>query len=326
MMPPTTRRDSPVLDLGTLRIFLAVAATGSMTRAARDLGLTQPAASQAVARLEGDLGALLVDRSTRPLGLTPAGEELRVRARRLITDAERLLAEVRDMADATLPRVRIGLIDSFAATVGPELIKNLRSHARQLSVWSGISPNLGDDLLHRKLDLVVTTDPMEGLGGVERHRLLREPFVLVLPRRMAAAMPDVRLDELARNHPFVRYSVRSLIGARIDRHLARLGIDAPRTLEFDGTESVFAMVAAGVGWAITTPVCLIHGGASRLPLRAVPLPGPSFSRSVHLLGREGEFGAFPRRVCKHTRDILRAMMARHLPAVAPWAAKGTIVG
>lgn len=326
-MPTSTSHQGPLaFDLRTLNVFLAVGEAGSMTVAARALAMTQPAVSQIVRRLEGDLGTLLFDRAIRPFRLTPAGEELRGRARALLGEAERLQAAVRDVADATLPLFRIGLIDSFAVTVGPPLIKALRNYARNLSVWSGISPSLGDDLLHRKLDFIVTTDPMENLGGLEAHRLMCEPFLLVVPASMAEAVSDFRLEALARNHSFVRYSVRSFIGAQIERHLDRLGIEVPLTLEFDGTESVFAMVSAGIGWAITTPLCLIHGGVNDAALKAVPLPGPSLTRTLYLLCREGEFGSLPARIAGHARDILSQLVENDIRAIAPWAEDGTVVG
>ena len=319
-------RKNLAFDLRALEVFLAVAAGGSMTAAARELGMTQPAISQVIGRLEGELGAALFDRAMRPLRLTPAGGEMEGRARRLLGEAERVQAAVREAAGATLPQVRIGMVDSFAATAGPQVIKDLRGYARYLLVWSGISPSLGDALLHRNLDFIVTTDAMENLGGLECHRLVREPYLLLLPARMAGSMPEVRLEDLARNHPFVRYSARSLIGTQIERHLRRLNLDIPQTLEFDGTEAVFAMVSAGIGWAITTPLCLIHGFRPDSGLEALPLPGPSLSRTLYLLGREGEFASLPARIAGHARDTLRTMMSHDLRPIAPWAEAGVAVG
>jgi len=313
-------------DLRSLDVILSVAETGSMTVAARELGMTQPAVSQIVGRLEGELGAALLDRTMRPLRLTPAGEALCNRARNLLGEAERVQAAVREVADATLPQVRIGMVDSFAATAGPHLIKNLRGYARYLLVWSGISPSLGDALLHRKLDFIVTTDSMENLGGLECHRLVREAYLLLLPSRMAEAVPEVSLEDLARNHAFVRYSARSLIGTQIERHLERLNIEAPQTLEFDGTEAVYAMVSAGIGWAITTPLCLIHGYRKGSGIRALPLPGPALTRTLYLMGREGEFGTLPRRIAGHARETLRDMVEDDLHTIAPWAEDGVDIG
>jgi DNA-binding transcriptional LysR family regulator len=306
-------------DLSSLRVFLAVGEGGSMTSAARHLGLTQPAVSQTVARLEKRFGAALVDRAARPMALTPAGDKLAERARRLLDDAENLQASVREVADATLPTLRIGLIDSFAGTAGPDLIKGLRNDARHVSVWSGISPNLADDLLRRRLDIIVTTDPLDNRAGLDRRPLMREPFVLVVPRRMADAGAPARLEDLARHLPFVRYSQRSLIGAQIESYLDGLGADIAKTLEFDGTDSVFAMVDAGLGWAITTPLCLIHGAGRDSGLVPFPLPGPPLSRDLYVLCREGEMAALSERVRRRGRDILADLVAGSLRHLAPWA-------
>lgn len=311
--------------LDTVATFVAVAEAGGVGAAARRLGLTQPAVSRALRRLEADLGTPVVERGGRPLRLTPAGEELLARGRRLLADADRIRAAVRDVAEATVPRVRLGLIDSFAATAGPGLVKGLRGHARQLTMWSGISPFLTADLIDRKLDFVVTTDPLTQRGGLERHRLLEEPFVLLLPRRMAEAS-DHRLEDLARGHPFVRYSARSMIGAQIEDHLRQLGLEIPQSLEFDSTETVFAMVAAGIGWAITTPLCLVHGRTLAAGLAATPLPGPSFARALHLVGREGEFGTFGQRIARVSRRVLDGLIAGELGRLAPWACTRMRIG
>jgi DNA-binding transcriptional LysR family regulator len=99
------KNDDPPLafDLASLRVFLAVAEAGSMTAASHTLGLSQPAVSQSIARLESRFGAALVDRLARPMTPTTAGAELIVRARHLLDEAESLQTSVREAADSTLP-------------------------------------------------------------------------------------------------------------------------------------------------------------------------------------------------------------------------------
>jgi DNA-binding transcriptional LysR family regulator len=161
------------IDLRSTEAFVRVVESGSMTAAAA-LGVTQPAVLQMMARLEANLGVPLFERGTRPLMLTPAGEELAARAPKLLTQGDQLQAAVRNAAHASRSVVRIGLIDSFASTAGPPLIRHLRKTAERLSIWSGISPTLGDDLLARKLDLVVSSDPMTKHRNIGRRRLLVE--------------------------------------------------------------------------------------------------------------------------------------------------------
>jgi len=321
-----TQTTSLAFDLKSLTVFLAVVDNGSMTAAAEHLGMSQPAVTKTIRRLETEMGASLVERRARPYRPTPAGVELMNRARDLLTQAEALQASVRDIGEATIPVVRIGLIDSFAATAGPGLIRLMRNYAKNLTVWSGLSPNLGDDLIRRKLDFIISTDPMTALGGVERHRIMQEQYLLVLPKRMAASIKEPNLDDLARNHPFVRYSVRSLIGAQIERHLQQSGITVPESLEFDGTEAVFAMVSAGLGWAITTPLCLIHGFGHLSSLTPLPLPGRSLSRTLYMVAREGEYGTLPKRIAEDARQIAGQLITDKLQSMAPWAADDMEIG
>lgn len=312
---------SLAFDLSSLQVFLAVGDAGSMTRAAQAMGMSQPAVSQSIARLEERLGAVLIDRQARPMVLTAAGEELTSRGRRLLDDAATVQTSVRDVAGSALPSLRIGLIDSFAGTAGPGLIRILRGDARHVSVWSGISPSLTDDLLRRRLDIIIITDPLDNRAGLEHRPLMREPFILVIPRRMAHGGPPRRLEDLARHVPFVRYSQRSRIGAQIEAYLDGLGLDVPRSLEFDGTDSVFAMVDGGLGWAITTPLCLIHGVGRGDGIANFPLPGPALTRGLFVLCREGEMSGLAERVQREARTVLSDLVTQRLHELASWAEK-----
>lgn len=307
-------------------MFLAVSEAGSMTTVASNLGMTQPAVSRIVGRLEADLGVRLFDRGLRPVRLTPAGEELRIQGRTLLAEAARVRAAIRDVGDAPVPAVRIGLIDSFAVAGGPALVRRLQAYAKHVLVWSGITSSLDDDLLHRKLDFVVSAEYLQGLGGFESHRLFLEPFVLVLPARMARAMRELRLDDLAQNHAFIAYSARSMISLQIDQYLERQSIAVRKIVEFDGTDSVLAMVAAGIGWAITTPLCLVPSRLNDGRIRVVPLPGPPVTRSLYLLHRSGEFGRLPEFIVQHAREVLGELVARDFRALAPWTEALTTIG
>ncbi|MDP4796464.1 MAG: LysR family transcriptional regulator, partial [Rhodospirillales bacterium] len=76
------------LDLRALNVFLETAQAGNMTEAAKRLGMTQPAVSQYISKIEAEIGAQLLDRRLRPIRLTPAGEVLRDRAEALMVSAE----------------------------------------------------------------------------------------------------------------------------------------------------------------------------------------------------------------------------------------------
>jgi DNA-binding transcriptional LysR family regulator len=110
----------------------------------------------------------------------------------------------------------------------------------------------------------------------------------------------------------VRYSARSHTGMQIDRHLSRLGLRPTRRLEMDTSESVFPMVAEGVGWAITTPLCVFHGRPDLDHIELLPLPGPKFSRQVVLAHRRGEYDDLADNIAQMTWSAIEAQI---LPAV-----------
>lgn len=321
-----TSSDSAILDPRALEIFLSVCHLGGVTAAAKSLGLTQPAVSHALSRLEAMLGVKLIDRQLRPLRMTPAGELLEQHGKEFLAGARRLTAAVRETSRARLPAVRAGLIDSFAATAGPELIRALGAHAEHLRVWSGIASSIAGDFLNRKLDFLVSSDPLDDEPGIERHFLMREPFLLIVPKRLAQSHPKLRVEAVATLLPFIRFSLRSRIGAEAERYLQRLQIRPRHGLEFDATESVFAMVAGGLGWAVTTPLCLRQGRAYGDQLSVLPLASSPPSRSLYLVARAGELPKIVRIATEASRKTLARMLQSELPWVSSTLRRDIIIG
>jgi DNA-binding transcriptional LysR family regulator len=311
-MPP---EPSPLpFDLRALEIFLAVCDGGGMAAGARRLGVTQPAASQAVAELEAGLGSRLFDRAVRPLALTAAGVMLRQRAAALLAEARQIEPLLRGTAAGRFALVRVGLVDSLTrATIGP-LADHLGGLAEQVSFQAGLTAAHTETLLSRRLDLLLGSDELTEREGLERWPLLREPYVLALPRGMA---PAGSLAAQARAAPLVRFSARSTTGLEVERYLRRLRLDVPRWLEFDAPYGATAAVAAGRGWTITTPLCLFESGLE-LPVDFWPLPEAGFTRTLTLVARRREFGPLPRQVAEVVRRALRDGPIPSLLRVAPW--------
>jgi DNA-binding transcriptional LysR family regulator len=309
--------DRPPVELWALRVFVEVATTRSMTQASARLGLTQSAVSQAMRRVEGAFGTALVLRGRRPVSLTDAGRLLARRAEGLLRDADRLRLAVLEAARRPAPEIRLGLVDSFAATAGPELIRALSGAASRVVVWSGLAPSLGAALLARDIDAVITSDTLDDVDGLARHPLWKEPFVLLLPRDAAVPTHMDGLALLAAGLPMIRYSARSHTGLQIERHLRRVGIGAERRIEVDGSDALVAMVAEGIGWAIATPLCLLQGAARAGDTRAVALPAPRFNRTLSLLCRQDTPSAWAARVADAAAAALRMGCLPRLRRLAP---------
>lgn len=292
-------------DLRSLEIFLAVCETGSMGAAARQLGLTQPAVSQATADLERKSGAVLFDRNTRPLGISAAGLLLRKRAEQLLADAQQIPAVLRELRHGKVPRVRVGMIASLSRLLMKEMTAFLLGRATQSSIYTGaaVQPPV---LLSRRIDIAVGADDLSDVDGIERWPLVDEPLILVISKALARKAGTDSIERLAAQSPLIRFPARSKSGAEIDRYLRRLGLNVPRALEMDSTYGAISAVGADLGWTVTTPLCILDTGLSLKNLTVAPLPGAMLGRTVSLVAHEHELGPIPRDLAAEMRETLRA--------------------
>lgn len=304
-------------DLRALEIFLSVCETGAMATAARALGLSQPAISQTIADLESRTGSVLFDRSVRPLGLTPAGSVMRQRAAALISEARQIAPLLKEVGRGRLSQIRAGLVDSLARTLSMPIAQMLRQRADAVHIQSGLTAAHAGALLTRNLDLFIGVDELTEVAGLQRFELMSEPYILLLPpgAQVPRSVPELRA--LASSHPFVRYSARSKTGIEIERHLRRLDLDIPAGCEFDTPFGVHAMVSAGHGFAITTPLCLAESPAGE-DARAALLPGPKLARTLTLVARRQELGTLPKDLAVTCREALAHTAVPDLRHVMPW--------
>jgi DNA-binding transcriptional LysR family regulator len=299
-------------DLRSLEIFLVVCDAGSMAAAARSLGITQPAISLAIAELERKTGAVLFDRDVRPLGLTPEGILLRQRGSQLLAEARLIGPQLRDLRRGKASVIRIGMVDSVNRALTAPLADYLTSKATEVSILSGLTSTHASELLTRRLDLFLGVDDLGDLPGFERWELATEPYILVVPAQLSHPRTLKDMRTLVRQTPFIRFSARSRTGIDIERHLRRLGLDPPRSLEFDTPYGVTAMVAAGRGFAITTPLCLHEEGSGRDRIAATKLPGAQINRTITLVARNREFGRIPKDLAHIAKERLsRAISEVH---------------
>jgi DNA-binding transcriptional LysR family regulator len=326
LSPAASPSDPLPFDLRALEIFLAVCETGAMAAAARLLALTQPAISQTIAELEARSGVLLFDRRVRPLGLTQAGWLLRQRASALIADALQIAPMLRETGKGKLPLVRIGLVDSLARTLTTPLAEFFASRVAQNSILFGLTAFHASALMARQLDMILGVDELVDTDGLERWPLLEEPYVILWPRILGDLGAAPSLAQRAAAAPLIRFSARSKTGAEIDRHLRRLRLDIPRRQEFDTPYAVTAAVAAGLGWTITTALCVIEAGLPLDEMEIVPLPGPSLRRHLTLVARDAELGLLPRQTAALAVEQLRATCRPFIAEHCTWAGPQFRVG
>jgi DNA-binding transcriptional LysR family regulator len=303
-------------DLHELQAFVAVCEGGSMTDAARMLGVSQSAVSQLIKSMEQKSDTVLLDRDFRPSRPTGPGRLLLELANGLLDHARQLSERMADASRADDIQIRLGCVDSFAATVGPALVKAISGTSRQITMWSGLTPLLSEQLEGRELDMAIVTETQLKDARIRQRALLSEAFVVALPKGDGKHAGDLRA--VAARLPLIRYTSRSMIGQQVDRYIRHIGIESSRRFEFDATDPMLSMVASGLGWAVTTPLCLWQARHYLDEVDVLPIPDSDIGRrNFFLLSREGEWTAMANDVAKLTRQVLTSHTIPGIRKVLP---------
>lgn len=298
------------VTLWGIEVFLAAAEEGAISAAARRLGVSPSAVSQQLASLEAALGAVLLDRGARPMGMTPAGRMFRRHAQTILNAEAEARADLA-MADLSgLTTLRLGMIEDFDAEVTPRLLAGLAEALKgcRFLLETGASHRLLEQLESRALDIVVAADGAGEAGDMgwrEVHPVLAEPFVAILPK----GAPGKGL-------PFIQYTARHLMGRQIAAHLARAGQKFSARFELDSYNAILAMVAGGAGWTILTPLALHHAARFHNAVTVEPLPFEPLNRSLSLSARAGVLRDIPAQVAGRLKAQVQEQVVE--PALREW--------
>jgi DNA-binding transcriptional LysR family regulator len=314
------------VDLRAVEIFLAVCETGSLSAAAREMGISQAAVSQRLAQLEKDIGTALLDRHARPMRLLPAGAQLKERGRSLLAEVDNMLHTLRRFGTAEIPELRIGILESLGGALVPKLVPELRRIVGSLSVISGSTGPLVPEIARGDLDIAITSERLDEIHDLECHTLITEPFVLVLPKSCAAPTDIADLPRLEKKLTFVRHSRRRRMRGIIDRYLERYSVELPNTVEFASTAPIVDLVQQGIGWAILTPLALLSARAEVGALTVTPLPGARLSRQIELVAPRERLADIPLRVAEQSKRILANETLPAMIAYAPFAIEHITIG
>ncbi len=238
------------MQLQHLRTFTRVVETGSLTRAALQLALTQPAVTKQLSGLEQELDCKLLWRRGRRLHLTPAGELLYGYARRITALADQAVDAVANLDRPGHGTVRLGAVSMVSTTVLPRVLAYFGRHypAVQVHVETGEVQDNVDRVLSHGVDLAVVTVPVVHPRIVSLP-LTEDDVVLVAAPATAARWPKplplARLADLS----FVSYQTPSRFRSFVDGILEPQGILLRVMMEFNTHEGVRSMVRLGLGAA-----------------------------------------------------------------------------
>lgn len=303
-------------DLRSLEVFVRVAETGNMTTAAEQLGMTQSSVSQTLSNLENNLNTELLDRSVRPMAMTTAGRFLYDRSSSLLKEALKTNQAMQQADFTQLQHVKIALVDSIAVAVGKNLIDAVKKRTGDWSVSTGHSHLHGHALLSRNVDIIISDDALEDYPGLSRHLIIQEPFILALPNSYRRKVTD--LKQLQNNLDFIRYTEHSLIGQTLERYLRRIKLEPPQRLQLDNSFAIVSSVSSGLGWTLTTPLCLFQTGIKLHQVQCLPLPGKPLYRAINLIARQDELGDLPKQIAEDSIEILRQNFLPGIGRELPW--------
>ncbi len=273
-------------DLRQLRVFAAVARLGNFTRAAERLNLSQPSLSLHMRQLEKSLGIRLLDRSTRAVSLTRAGEDFLPVAERLLEDFQQAVRSVADLAAHRRGRVVASVLPSVAADLLPRALAALREQ------HPGIAVSIRDEVAEQIVARVRSGEADFGVGAmdgldadVESVALLRDELVAVMPQEhplARVAKPSWRA--LAR-YPFVAMSRDSSVRRLTDQAFAQNGLPNAPAYEAKYMSSAIGLVGQGLGVAALPSSARLM--VEQAGLHHARLTDPVMRRQIGVLSRQG---------------------------------------
>jgi DNA-binding transcriptional LysR family regulator len=293
-------------DLADLEAFITVCETGSMTDAAKRMGVTESAVSHTIRRIERRLGVTLLDRSVRPLKMTVLGTQLFQRGQKLLADAAGINHELRTKGRVRHAHLGIGIIETLGTWFAGQLVQELEANAATWTIVSGSNNELWKRFYARELSALIVLEDDEPRPGAVKRQLLKESVVLATPPRLS----HLSLGELASTVPFVGAHVDSGFGRMTSAYLSRLKIDITRACTLGSLDGVLMMVAYGFGWALVPSVLLLRVTPERHQVSIRPLSNPAMTRRVSLATREHELGALPDLIEANARRVFISQIER----------------
>ncbi|QGZ63389.1 LysR family transcriptional regulator [Paraburkholderia acidisoli] len=280
----TTEGTRVRVDLTDMRLILSIIEHGSFTQGARAMNLALASVSERVARIEGDLGAPLFERSRRGVQTTAAGDALARHARLILRQVEELHGDLHMYAQGLRGRVRLLANTASLTSYLPPRLRRFLCACPDLSVDLEERPSIEivEALLDERAELGVVADTTD-LFALQTRLVAEDRLVVVMSaahpfaQRQRVSFPEL-LDE-----PFV-----GLADGALEVHLAeraaRLGRQIPYRIKLRNLAEVGMMIEAGVGITV-----LSEAGVAQLRqsgLSVVALDAPWAARCLYLCARD----------------------------------------
>lgn len=284
------------LDLGTLRIFVAIVETGSFVAGGKALGLTRSAAGKAMARLEAHLGTRLLHRTTRNVSLTVDGERFYQRCVQILQDLEEAEADIRQDLPQPTGTLRISVTEAYGRIVVLPFLKSFLDTWPELDVEVSLTDRIVD-LVEEGFDLSIRIgDIPTNSQLIARTVEYARPYLYAAPSYINSFGAPTEPSELT-NHQRLIYGLgmHSTGWNLVTASGSEVSIDGGRKLRFDSGEAIRESALHGMGVAYL-PSFLVNDdvesgrlikllpnyGGKRLPIQVVYVSRNHLAQKVRL--------------------------------------------
>ncbi|EOV3141675.1 LysR family transcriptional regulator [Enterobacter hormaechei] len=278
-------------SLRQLRVFVTVAQARSFSRAGEIIGLSQSAVSHSVKELETQTGVKLLDRTTREVVLTEAGQQLAMRLERLLDELNSTLRDVGRLGQQLSGTVRVAASQTISAHLIPQCIAESNHRYPDIDFVLHDRPQqwVLESIRQGDVDFGIVIDP-GAVSDLECEVVLSEPFLLLCrDDDPLASMPQVAWQAL-QGANLVLQDYASGSRPLIDAALAAQGVKATIVQEIGHPATLFPMVEAGIGISVLPALALPLPQGSRLTVKRFV---PCVERQLMLVRRKNRslFGA-----------------------------------
>jgi DNA-binding transcriptional LysR family regulator len=269
------------LRLRDLHVFMAVVHSGSMAKAANQLGVSQPAVSAVIGSLEHGLRVRLFDRNPQGVELTLYGRALLARTRAAFDELKQALRDMEGLADPTSGHIRIGCPESIAAGILPSILQRFaRKYPRAVIQVDHVNtPTLElPQLRERSLDLVLARMPRDEkvfADDLNVETLFDDHLVVAAGLKSRwARRKRIDLAELI-DEPWILTPENAWNTAVITEALAARGLKAPNMAIVTYSVQLRTNLLASGEYITTFPYSVLRFGTDRLSLKILPVKLPA---------------------------------------------------
>ncbi|MFP3976454.1 MULTISPECIES: LysR family transcriptional regulator [Marinobacter] len=271
------------VDVRQLNTFLTVADTGSFSRASEKLFVAQPALSRQIRMLESALHVDVFVRHGRGVVLTAAGELLYDRARKLMQDLERTLADVTAVGGEVTGQVMLGILPTVAHLFSGTIVEKYCQQYPQvdLAVKSAMSGTLQQMVAQHRLNLAITYNPTSQ-RNLRCIPLLEEPLCLIGPNNSPfAGRSEITVDEVLKL-PLILPEEKHGLRMKVEREATERGVPLNLALEVSAWPLLTDTARRGLGYTIL-PAAAVHEMVARNEVMSIPITSPEMTRTLALV-------------------------------------------